>query len=187
MFVAHDKVLSIYREKGRGYPCYSSSSGNITCVLVTESGGQVVLSAGSKIHTLKPDGSTLVSTVNTVFTISGLSMSFDAKALVAYNGKGATVYNLKLGSDNVIRLPSTTNPITSCAFHPQTCQRLYICAGMQLMIYETGKSWSPARIITLPGLDTAVGLSCSPFSKTLITVATYGGNLFLIDTDKENR
>jgi protein NEDD1 len=30
-----------------------------------------------------------------------------------------------------------------------------------------------------------VGLTCSPFSKTLVAVATSGGNVGLVDLDKE--
>lgn len=188
VFVAHETSLYAYKDKAKGTNIFTSIDGKITCVLVKEVGGQVVLSAGNKIHTLTSDGTSLVSTIEGPKPILGLSLSNDSTLLAAYSMMGVAVHNLVLGSQTNIRLPTGGHPgISRCVFHPHTRQRLLLCAGTQLIVYDVTKPTLAVKSVTLAGTGNVVGLSCSPFSKSLVAVAMKDGNLFLVDTDKDKR
>lgn len=59
--------------------------------------------------------------------------------------------------------------------------------GKQLVVYDTSKPSGPIKTIAMN--ENCIGdinaVVCSPFSKTLVACCTSGGNVGLIDLDKE--
>lgn len=45
---------------------------------------------------------------------------------------------------------------------------------------------SPLKIVHIPGDGDIVGVSASPFSKTLVATVTSNGDVALVDLDKDN-
>lgn len=98
------------------------------------------------------------------------------------------VHNLTLGSHSILRgLTLGGQDINTSAFHPHYRTRLLVAAGKQIMVYDTTRLSAPMKTISLTeaASGTISAIACSPFSKTLIAVATSGGFVGLIDLEKE--
>ncbi|KAJ7452492.1 WD40-repeat-containing domain protein [Mycena galericulata] len=98
------------------------------------------------------------------------------------------VDNLLLGSHTVLRgLNLAGQRINTCAFHPHSRTRLLLGVGKQLLIYDTTRPSGPLKTIPMNDATTGdiVSVACSPFSKTLVAVASASGNVGLVDLDKE--
>lgn len=70
-------------------------------------------------------------------------------------------------------------------FHLRT--RLLVASGKQLIIFDTTRPSGPIKTVQLNESATGevIPAACSPFSKTLVAVATTGGFLGLVDLEKE--
>ncbi len=122
--------------------------------------------------------------------ITSLSLSNDASLLASTSVRSIHVHNLTLASHTVLRgIPSGSDSITTCAFHPHLRTRLLVGLGSQLLVYDTTRPSGPAKIIDIDkdkkNLGQVVAVTCSPFSKTLVAVACSGGTVALVDLEKE--
>ncbi|KAJ6630724.1 WD40-repeat-containing domain protein [Mycena sp. CBHHK59/15] len=107
--------------------------------------------------------------------------------LASTSSTAAHVHNLSLGSHTVLRgLNLAGKNITACTFHPHSRARLLLGVGKHLLVYDTMRPSGPLK--TIPINDAAtdiVAVACSPFSKTLVAVASASGHVGLMDLDKE--
>ena len=79
--------------------------------------------------------------------------------------------------------------ISTCAFHPHSRTRLLVGLGSQLLVYDTTRPSGPTKVVQIDkdqkNVGPIVGITCSPFSKTLVAVACSGGAIGLVDLEKE--
>ncbi|KIK59372.1 hypothetical protein GYMLUDRAFT_85986 [Collybiopsis luxurians FD-317 M1] len=159
--------------------------------LVVKDKASIVFSAANKVHLLE----TATAKISQTFTVhqspvNSLSLSNDGTLLASISADAAYVHNLTLSSHTALRgLPvSDQISITTCAFHPHIRTRLLLGLGKQLVLYDTSRLSVPFKVVSL-NEATASGhitaIACSPFSKTLVAVATTGGTLGLVDLEKE--
>ncbi|KAJ4481940.1 WD40-repeat-containing domain protein [Lentinula aciculospora] len=190
LFIASAFAMHKYDAEHNSLVDVYSSSEIITSLLVKDK-ASVVICAGEKVHILDCGATTKISQTFTSHkdTVRSLSLSNDLTLLASTSYDAAYVHNLTLASHTLVRgLPvSDQQFITTCAFHPHTRTRLLIGVGKKLAVYDTTRPSGPLRVIPLN--ETSSGnicaISCSPFSKTLVAVATTGGTLGLVDLDKE--
>ena len=156
--------------------------------LVAKEKNAVIFSAGSKVHILECDTNPqILQTFNTHKTpVNSLTLSNDNTLLASTSSGALHVHNLAVGSHSVLR-GLTNQDIKTSAFHPHVRTRLLVAAGKQLMIYDTTRPSGPMKTIVMN--ESATGdiafVVCSPFSKTLVAVATTTGFVGLVDLDKE--
>ncbi|PPQ97522.1 hypothetical protein CVT26_006525 [Gymnopilus dilepis] len=156
--------------------------------LVAKDKSTLIFSSEEKIHILECDASLrILQTFETQKTsVSSLSLSNDNSLLSSTTAWSVHIHNLSLGSHTVLRgLPS--QPIATAAFHPHSRTRLLVAAGKQIAIYDTTKPSGPSKTIAIneSASGDIIAIACSPFSKTLVAVATASGFLGLIDLEKE--
>uniref|UniRef100_A0A8H7Y6B8 WD40 repeat-like protein n=1 Tax=Psilocybe cubensis TaxID=181762 RepID=A0A8H7Y6B8_PSICU len=156
--------------------------------LVVKDKDIVIFSSEDKIHILECEPKPyIVQTFDShKESITSLSLSNDNTLLSSTSEGALHVYNLTLGSHTIMRgLPS--QDITTALFHPHTRNKLLVASGKQLMVYETTRPSGPVKTIvtneSTSGDITCV--ACSPFSKTLVAIATPAGFVGLIDLEKE--
>ncbi|KDQ61084.1 hypothetical protein JAAARDRAFT_77142 [Jaapia argillacea MUCL 33604] len=120
--------------------------------------------------------------------ITSLCLSNDSTLLASTTTTSAHIHNLTLSSHTVLRgIPTTSNGISTCSFHPHSRTRLLLGVGQQFVVYDTTRSSSPAKVVALPEemLGYIIAIACSPFSKTLVAIATSGGFVALVDLEKD--
>ncbi|PPQ88334.1 hypothetical protein CVT25_012445 [Psilocybe cyanescens] len=156
--------------------------------LVAKDKHTVVFASEDKIHILEcePNPRILQTFDSHKTPVTSLSLSNDNTLLSSTSGGALHIYNLTLGSHTVMRGLPTQN-ITTAVFHPHSRTRLLVTAGKQLMVYDTTRPSGPLKTIAMS--DSASGditcVACSPFSKTLVAIATSTGFVGLVDLDKE--
>lgn len=150
----------------------------------------VIFCAGKTIYSLECGGS--ITRVTEIFTsqkaeILSLSLSNDSTLLASASHSIIHVHDLALGSHTALRGIYATERMVLCAFHPHTRTRLLVGTGKNLLVFDTTRPSSPLRTISLGEAiqGDIIALVSSPFSKTLVAVATSGGCVGLIDLDKE--
>ncbi|KAJ6496614.1 WD40-repeat-containing domain protein [Mycena vitilis] len=153
--------------------------------LVSRAKSSLVFATADKIHVL--ESTKVVQSFDCHKSpITSLALSND---LLASTSAGAAhIHNLSLGSHTVLRgLNLAGQQITTCAFHPHSRARLLLGLGKQLVVYDTTRPSGPVKTIPMNDTNTGdiVSVACSPFSKTLVAVATASGFLGLVDLDKE--
>ncbi|KAG5653528.1 hypothetical protein H0H81_012469 [Sphagnurus paluster] len=158
--------------------------------LISKDKATVIYSAGAKVHLLESGSSAKITQTfeSHKSLITSLSLSNDLTLLASTSSNAVHVHNLTLGSHVVLKgLALTGQTITSSTFHPHARTRLLIGFGKQLVIYDTTKPSGPLKTIALNEASSGdiVAVACSPFSKTLVAVATSGGNVALLDLEKE--
>ncbi|KAK0482661.1 WD40-repeat-containing domain protein [Armillaria novae-zelandiae] len=167
----------------------SPETANISHISVKDK-STVAFSAGEKVHVLEC-GST--PKIDQTFkshksAITSLAISGDGTLLASTSAGGAHVYNLSHGSHTVLRgLPLTGQSIRTCSFHIHTRARLLLGIGKQLVVFDTTRPSGLMKTIPMNASSSGdiVSVACSPFSKTLVVVATSGGNVGLVDLEKE--
>ena len=168
---------------------YTNEEVSISAV-VSKDKGTLIFCAGENVHVLDCG---LTPKISQTFDshkspITSLSLSNDASLLASTSIAAVHVHNLTLGSYTVLRgLPSPGQEISTCVFHPQLRTRLLLGIGKQLVVYDTTRPSSPMKTVALS--ETSSGditvVACSPFSKTLVAVATTCGSVGLVDLEKE--
>ncbi|KZT27319.1 WD40 repeat-like protein [Neolentinus lepideus HHB14362 ss-1] len=194
LFVASARSIHKYEPSAKDkYTIYATTElGSITHLLSKDRGNSQIFSAGSKVFILECGSG--VGKVTKTFdshksNITSLSLSNDATLLATTSSDTAHVHNLTLSSHTVLRgLPLTGNQkITSSAFHSHSRGRLFLGIGKQMVIYDTTRPSAPLKLILMPEGTSGeiVAIACSPFSKTLVAVATTGGDVGLVDLEKD--
>ncbi|KAJ7097990.1 WD40-repeat-containing domain protein [Mycena belliarum] len=153
--------------------------------LVCRTKSSFVFATGDKIRVV--ESTKVVQTLDShKGPITSLALSDD---LLASTSAGAAhVHNLALSSHIVLRgLNLAGQCITTCTFHPHYPTKLLLGVGKQLLVYDTSRPSGPTKTIAMNESATGdiVAVACSPFSKTLVAVASAGGNIGLVDLDKE--
>ncbi|KAK0463510.1 WD40-repeat-containing domain protein [Desarmillaria tabescens] len=150
----------------------------------------IAFSAGDKVHVLECGSTPKIAQTfkSHKSPITSLAISNDGTLLASTSAGGAHVYNLSHGSHTVLRgLPLTGQSIRTCTFHAHTRARLLLGIGKQLIVFDTTRPSGLMKTIPLNASSSGdiVSVACSPFSKTLVVVATSGGNVGLVDLEKE--
>ncbi|KAG6815972.1 hypothetical protein H0H93_008735, partial [Arthromyces matolae] len=171
---------------------YTSSSTDPISHIVCKDKATLILSAGNKVDILECGSTPKItqSLESHKSPITSLSLSNDATLLASTTSNAVHIHNLTLGSHTVLRgIPSSSggSGITTAVFHPHTRTRLLVGIGKQVLVYDTTRPASSIKSISLNEASSGeiAVVACSPFSKTLVAVATSGGHLGLIDLDKE--
>ncbi|KAJ7046715.1 WD40-repeat-containing domain protein [Mycena alexandri] len=150
--------------------------------LVCKTKSSLVFATANKIYVL--ESTKVVQTFDAHKTpITSLALSGDF--LASTSSGAAHVQNLLLGTQTVLR--GLSGQITTCAFHTHSPGRLLLGAGKQLLVYDTARPSRPVKAIPMNDTTTSdiVAVACSPFSKTLVAVASASGSVGLVDLDKE--
>lgn len=191
LFVAFSNSIHEYSPLGVAVSEIFSSTDELTSLVAKDKGQALIFGASTKVHVLEY-GSGVGKVVQTFAShkspINSLSLSNDSTLLASTSSSAAHVYNLSLGSHTVLRgLPQSAGAITTCEFHPHSRTRLLLGMGNQVLVYDTTRPSGPIKAVTMSDASSGdiVALACSPFSKTLVAVATCGGSVGLIDLDKE--
>lgn len=155
--------------------------------LICKDKNTLIYAVAREIHTWDPASTSKIASHNS--PITSLSLSNDFNLLASTSSDGVHVHNLAFGSHTVLRGLLTTSTISASAFHPHICTRLLLGLAKQLLVYDTTRPLSPLKAIPL-GDPTAtagdiIAVACSPFSKTLVAVATAGGTVGTLDLEKE--
>jgi protein NEDD1 len=191
LFVAFPDSIHQYSSSGSHIGEIYSSVNSISSLVVKDKGQVLILSESNKVQVLEYGSGTgkVTQTMESHKSrINSLSLSNDSTLLASVSSSAVHVHNLSLGSHTVLRgLPQVSGQITTCAFHPHSRTRLLLGMGQQLLVYDTARPSGPMKVIPMGDASCGdiVELACSPFSKTLIAVATSGGNVGLVDLDKE--
>ncbi|KAG6840977.1 hypothetical protein C0991_002959, partial [Blastosporella zonata] len=169
---------------------YTSKSQEHISHIVCKDQGTLIYSAGEKVHLLECGSNVKIAqTIEShKSSITSLSLSNDCTLLSTTSSNAVHVHNLTLGSHTVLRgLALAGQNISTSAFHPHARTRLLLGIGKQLVVYDTTRPSGPLKSIPLSDvtLGDIVAVACSPFSKTLVAVATSGGHVGLIDLEKE--
>lgn len=191
LFLTSAKVIYKYDPSTNASKNIFSTPGteSITAI-VSRDKGTLIYSAGNRIDVLDcgpiPKVSQTFESHKTAIT--SLSLSNDSSLLASTSLGAVHVHNLSLGSHTALRGPALGGQtINTSEFHPHSRTRLLLGIGKQLVVYDTTRPSAPIK--TIPLNETTSGeimaIACSPFSKTLVAVATTGGSVGLVDLDKE--
>lgn len=172
---------------------YSSAEGPLSNLASKDRGSTVIFSRAQQVHVLQPLTGTVAQTFDSHNApITSLALSNDGTLLATTSANAIHVHNLSHGAHTVLRgLPAASHTITSCTFHAHSRTRLLVGAGAQLLVYDTTRPSAPLKAIPLSkdksGFGDIVSVASSPFSKTLVAVASSGGIVSLVDLEKEKR
>lgn len=191
LFVAFAESIHEYTPLGSPINQLISSADSITSLIAKDKGQTIIFAASNKVQILEYGSGT--GKITQTFTshkspINSLSLSNDSTLLASTSGSAVHIHNLTMNSHTVLRgFPQSAGQITTCSFHPHSRTRLLLGMGKQVMIYDTTRPSGPMKVIPMSDTSTGniVALACSPFSKTLIAVATSGGYVGLVDLEKE--
>lgn len=166
----------------------SKEEGEINAMAVTPS-GNVVLGVGKKVIVLEyvAGSAKVLKTYETHGSaITALAVSNDSTLIASASLKGVHIHDVLVPAKH-ISLPLPTGAPKSAStmtFHPHVRTRLLLSLGCDILVYDVDKPSAPVKPISI-GRD-VVGIACSPFSKTLVAVASTG-NVGLVDLDKDKR
>lgn len=190
LFIAFQESIHLYSPSGVPISEIHSSEEPITCLIAKERGQIVIFGASNNVHILE-HGSGVGKICQTLAShqspVNSLSLSNDGTLLASTSLSTAHVHNLSMGSHTVLRGLPQSGQITTCAFHPHSRTRLLLGMGRQVLVYDTTRPSGPLKAVAMSDASSGdiVALACSPFSKTLVVVATSGGSVGLVDLDKE--
>ncbi|KAF5386745.1 hypothetical protein D9615_001537 [Tricholomella constricta] len=191
LFLASPQVIHRYDPSSNSLrDLYTSTDAEPISHIVCKDKGTLIYSAADKIRLLECGSSANIAQTfeSHKSPITSLSLSNDYTLLASTSSNSVHVHNLTLGSHTVLRgLALAGQSITTSVFHPHARTRLLLGIGKQLVVYDTTRPSGPLKSVPLSEttLGDIVAVACSPFSKTLVAVATAGGNVGLVDLDKE--
>ncbi|KAG1782317.1 WD40-repeat-containing domain protein [Suillus placidus] len=166
----------------------SKEEGEINAMAVTPS-GNVVLGVGRKVIVLEhATGSAMPKVLKTFeshgTTITTLAVSNDSTLIASASSKGVHIHDLLVPAKHTsLPLPtSAPRSVSTMTFHPHVRTRLLLGLGCDILVYDVARPSAPMKPINI-GQD-VVGISCSPFSKTLVAVASTD-SVGLVDLDKD--
>jgi protein NEDD1 len=169
---------------------YSAKRADSILHLVSKDNGNAhIFSVSNTVHVLEGSSGRITQTFESHKSpITSLALSNDCTLLATTSAGAAHVHHLANGSHTVLRgLPPANTKINTCLFHTHSRTRLLLSAGRQLLVYDTTRPSGPMKTIAMA--DSIPGaidfIACSPFSKTLAAFATTGGNVCLVDLEKE--
>ncbi|KAJ3774739.1 WD40-repeat-containing domain protein, partial [Lentinula raphanica] len=190
LFIASENVVQKYDVDRKSLMTIYTGTESILSLVVKDT-TVVIIAAGEQVQMLECGSIVKISETFNSHTdiVTSLSLSNDSTLCASTSRNAVHVHDLVLSSHTPLQgLPvSDQYSIETCTFHSHSRTRLLLGIGKQFVIYDINQPSGPLKVIPLsdntPGNITAI--SCSPFSKTLIAIATSGGTIGLVDLDKE--
>ncbi|KAH0827105.1 hypothetical protein J3R83DRAFT_4791 [Lanmaoa asiatica] len=164
-------------------------SDTVTCLAIKDKSSTLFFAAANEVWSLDcthSPGKVVSSLKPHKNTVTRISMSNDGTLLASVSASAVFVHNLTLSSHTQLKGLPDRKPVTCCLFHQHSRTRLLLGVGRDIVIYDSMRPSSPLKTVHLPGGGNIVGISASPFSKTLVAAATSNGDVALIDLDKDN-
>ncbi|PPR02051.1 hypothetical protein CVT24_011150 [Panaeolus cyanescens] len=149
----------------------------------------LIFATADKVHVLDISSTPEISQTFDTHkdTITSISISNDGKLLSSTSASSIHVHKLSDGSLSILQGGTISDDIQVSSFHLHLSTKLLVGAGKDLVIFDVAKRTAPVK--TIPLSDSTIGsivaVACSPFSKSLVAVATSGGSIGLIDLEKE--
>ncbi|KAG2064107.1 WD40 repeat-like protein [Suillus decipiens] len=150
----------------------SKEEGEINAMALTPS-GNIVLGSGKKVIVLEHTAGSakmLKTFESHGTTITALAVSNDSALVASASSKGVHIHNCALRS------------VGTMTFHSHVRTRLLLGLGHDLFVYDVDKPSASVKPISIG--RKVVGIACSPFSKTLVAVASTD-HVGLVDLDKD--
>lgn len=171
-------------EKGIYVQC--REEGEITAMTLSAS-GNIVLGIGRSVIVVDfatGTGQVLKTFESHATTITALAVSNDSALIASASSNGVHIHDLLVPAKHTsLHLPtSASRSISTLMFHPHVRTRLLLCSGCDILVYDVAKPSVPMKTISIG--QVVVGIACSPFSKTLVAVASTS-SVNLVDLDKE--
>ncbi|KAG0701781.1 WD40-repeat-containing domain protein [Suillus ampliporus] len=182
-----DRFIITQSRLEEGIYVQPKEEGDITSMAMSPS-GTIVLGVGRKVIVLECATGSACKVLKTFesheTTITALAISNDSTLITSASSKGVHIHDLLVPAKHASLHVPTGAPrsMSTMAFHPHVRTRLLLGFGRDVLVYDVTKPSSPAKIISI-GQD-VVGITCSPFSKTLVAVASTG-SVSLVDLDKD--
>ncbi|OJA19265.1 hypothetical protein AZE42_07096 [Rhizopogon vesiculosus] len=149
--------------------------------------GNIVLGIGRKV--LVVEYSTATTRVPKTFEshatkITALAVSNDSTLIASASSKGVHIHDLLIPAKHTSLHLSKSAPrsIGTLMFHLHVRTRLLLGSGCDVLVYDVAKPSAPMKTISI-GQD-VMGIACSPFSKSLVAVASTG-SVNLVNLNKE--
>ena len=164
-------------------------SDTVTCLAMKDKSSILFFAAANKVWSLDcthSPGKVLSSLEPHKNTVTMISMSNDGTLLASVSASAVFVHNLTLSSHAQLKGLPDRKPVTCCIFHQHSRTRLLLCVGRDIVVYDSTRPGSPLKTICIPGSGDVLGVTASPFSKTLVAAVTSNGDVALVDLDKDN-
>ncbi|OCH92081.1 WD40 repeat-like protein [Obba rivulosa] len=193
LFISSSTDIYQYDSSGNGetlvFSRVEDGAGGINNLVSKDRGSTLIFSVDHRVHVMETYTGKVSQTFGSHKTpVKCISLSADASLLASASTSAVHIHNLSLTSHTSLRgLPSSAN-ITACAFHLHTRTRVLVGSGTQLLVYDTTRQSSPAKIFALDkskNMGDIITIVCSPFSKSLVAVGRSGGYVSLVDIEKE--
>ncbi|KAG1817312.1 WD40-repeat-containing domain protein [Suillus variegatus] len=181
-----DRFMTSQSRLDKAIYVQSREESEINTMAVTPS-GNIVLGVGRKVIMLEyaaGSAKVLKTLESHGTTITALVVSNDSMLIASASSKGVHIYNLLVPAKHIsLPLPtSAPRSVSTLTFHPHVRTRLLLGLGHDILVYDVDKPSAPVKCISI-GRD-VVGIACSPFSKTLVAVASTN-SVSLVDLDKD--
>ncbi|KAG2064111.1 WD40 repeat-like protein [Suillus decipiens] len=166
----------------------SEEEGEINAMAVTPS-GNIVLGAGKKVIVLEHTAGSakmLKTFESHGTTVTALAVSNDSTLVASASSKGVHIHDLLVSAKHThtsLPLPAgALRSVSTMTFHSHVRTRLLLGLGHDLFVYDVDKPSASVKPISIG--RKVVGIACSPFSKTLVAVASTD-HVGLVDLDKD--
>lgn len=200
LFVAGSNEIFKYNTTGYLYSSTISIPSPVTALL-SKDGDTLIYSSGNEVSLVEStSGQELYNLELQVQDITLLSLSKD-RTLVASSATSGEVHVHSLDSEaphvvlgginekaeDGVKRSRFSGEVTALAFHAHVRTKLLLALGSRVFVYDTSQPAAPLKTILLNKLQgRLVSIACSPFSKTLVAVASSSGSVCLVDIEKEN-
>ncbi|KAF8136675.1 hypothetical protein EV363DRAFT_1447032 [Boletus edulis] len=164
-------------------------SDTVTCLAMKDKSSILFFAAANRVWSLDcthSPGKVLSSLEPHKNTVTRVSVSNDGTLLASVSASAVIVHDLTQSSHTQLKGLPDRKPVVCCSFHQHSRTRLLLGVGRDLVVYDSMRPSSPLKTVRIPGGGDIVGVAASPFSKTLVAVATTNGDVVLVDLDKGN-
>ncbi|KAF8447640.1 WD40-repeat-containing domain protein [Boletus edulis BED1] len=164
-------------------------SDTVTCLAIKDKSSILFFAAANRVWSLDcthSPGKVLSSLEPHKNTVTRISVSNDGTMLASVSASAVIVHDLTQSSHTQLKGLPDRKPVVCCSFHQHSRTRLLLGVGRDLVVYDSMRPSSPLKTVRIPGGGDIVGVAASPFSKTLVAVATTNGDVVLVDLDKGN-
>jgi len=181
-----DRFILAESRLEEGIYAQAKEEGEITAMAVSPS-GNIILGVARKVIVVEyatGSGKVLKTFESHGTAITALAVSNDSTLIASTSSMGVHIHDLLVPAKHTsLHLPtSAPRSVSAVTFHPHVRTRLLLGSSRDVLVYDVAKPSAPVKIISV-GQD-VVGITCSPFSKTLVAVACTE-IVGLVDLDKE--
>lgn len=201
LYVAGSNDISKFSPTGYLYSSTIPLSRPSTSLITKDNGDTLIYTSGNEIALLQSTTGKELSKLDLQdqdATLLSLSQDETLIAVCLASGE-VQVHNLSSGTSPVVlrgingigeeagRRARYNGEVTALAFHAHSPTQLLLALGPRLLVYDTVQPARPAKVFLLNKLEgKLVSIACSPFSKTLIAVASSTGKIWLVDIAKDS-